>query len=147
MATRIEALASFANSDELGDIGGLIATGETAVVADEYAEELERQGLVEIIDTDVNRSDDGAEDESDGSTSTSSSEEGASEERSFEHTSYVDEDGTFTEELPHHELLAESGVNTFDDLAGIAGAFEFIRGIGPAKAEDLSEAWDEIVSE
>jgi hypothetical protein len=171
MATRIKALASFANSSELGDIGGLIATGQTAVVADEYAEELERQGLVEIIDTDVDGSEDGAEAESDGTTSTSSaeadtsgggssqeditvvspseespSEEGGSAERSFEHTDYVDEDGTLTEEIPNYDVLAESGITTFDELAEVADDFEAVNRIGPTRAETLTRAWDEIVS-
>lgn len=162
MATRIEALASFANSEELSATGGLIATGETAVVADEYAEELERQGLVEIIETDADGNGGGAEateegtsegnasegdTSEEGATEGNASQEGASEEDSFGHTEHVDEFATLTEELPHYELLAEAGIKTFDDLAGIAGDFEVIRGIGPSKAEDLSEAWDEIVSE
>jgi predicted flap endonuclease-1-like 5' DNA nuclease len=44
-------------------------------------------------------------------------------------------------------VLAESGIKTFDDLAGIAEDFQVVNGIGPMKAEDLSEAWDEIVSD
>ena len=161
MATRIEALASFSNSDKLNDIGGVIATGQTAVVDDEYAEELERLGLAEITDSGTGDTEDEAEADSDATTSTSSaeeettgeetteektSEESASGEEPFEHTDYIDEFATLTEELPHHDVLAESDITTFDDLAAIADDFQVVNGIGPAKAEDLSDAWDEIVS-
>lgn len=136
MATRIEALASFSNSDELDGIGGNIATGQTAVVGDEYAEELERSGLAEIVDTGVSGSEDSEE----------NSEVQTSGEDAFEDTDYVETDGTLTEELPHHDVLADEGVETFSDLAAIEEDFQSVTGIGQAKAEDLSEAWDEIAS-
>ena len=173
MATRIEAQASFSNSEELDQVGGNIATGQTAVVGDEYAEELERSGLAEIIDTDVNGGEDRAEAESIGTVSSeeettgeetddvtpseeNDSEESASEEEApgeevpeedpFEHTEYVDRFATLTEEIPHYEVLAESSIETFDDLAEIADDFQVVKGIGPMKADDLSEAWDEILN-
>jgi hypothetical protein len=158
MATRIEAQASFSNSEQLDHVGGTIATGQTAVVDDEYADELERLGLAEILDTGVEDEDDAAADaggtasgseasgaETDGPTEDGSAEDDSAE-RSFEHTEYVDEDGTLTTTLPSHDVLAESGITTFEDLAEVAGDFEVVNRIGPTRAQALSQAWDEIVA-
>lgn len=159
MPTRIRALASFSNRAELAHLKeNHIVRGETTLVRHSYALELRRSGLAEILETEVEEG--GAEPESESQESTSGSTEDDEQtgeapdtdpadrqgEEMFSHTEFVAPDGTLTDELPKHGVLADRGVTTFDDLAEIASDFQQVKGIGPASEKDLNAAWQEIVS-
>lgn len=150
MATRIKALASFSNQQELSHLDGAhITSGEATVVNHDYALELRSNGLVEILEENVDaESVEGTSTTDDVPTTSDETDSESSEEEGgqFSHTEFVAPDGSLTDELPKQSVLADRGVTTFGDLAEIADDFQQIKGIGPASEMDLDAAWEEIVA-
>lgn len=147
MATRIRALGTFRNETRLPN--GIVRRGQTVVVSDRYAEDLVDGGKAEIVERNVDLSED-----------TGEAEESDSEEVSGEPTPEQPEssDGApkqpgewknedLPEDAPKYDTLKGEDIHTLGDLKYFVDndLLGDIDGIGPAYVDRITKFLNETV--
>jgi len=147
MSTRIRANATFSNKNHLDHLPeSTLNLGEETIVDEWYAEQLQQNDLVDILEKGVTRGSDGSEGQEVGEAGTGENgepEPGESTE-AYAHTDLVGADGTLTDEFPYRSILENAEIDTVDDLKFFQDDFQDINQIGAGRAENIREAWEEV---